>query len=151
MLKTIDTFFSNLLTNDEPVEAHTEQELAIAAAALLVHCAMADGQRSPDEDAKLKSILKTGFELSDDDISAVISAAEKQEREALGLHQFTWKLHQNLNRQDRKRIVGWLWEMAQADGNIDGDESHIASLAARMLDVEVADSAALRQAAKRDG
>ena len=48
-----------------------------------------------------------------------------------------------------QRMVKWLWEIAQADGTIDRDERNAVALAAQLLDVEVRDSVALRQAAER--
>ena len=150
MLRNFETFLGSLF--EENTTAVTdEEELRVATAALLVHCANADGSRSKSEDTKLTRILKEHFKLSAADATAVIAAAEAQERDAVDLHSFTRVLHRRLDRDGRQRMVGWLWELANADGEIDANEGHMVSLAAKLLDVEVHDSVALRQAAVAKG
>lgn len=148
MFTSIDKFLNELFDN-KPAQLTDEAEERVACAALLVHCANADGIRSESEDAKLTAILTEHFKLSSDEISQIISAAEAQERDAVDLHRFTRVLHQRLDREGRQRMVKWLWEIAHADGTIDRDERNTVALAAQLLDVEVRDSVALRQAATR--
>jgi uncharacterized tellurite resistance protein B-like protein len=45
-------------------------------------------------------------------------------------------------------MVQLLWEIADADGLIDSDERRMVSLTAQLLDVEVHDAVAARQAAQ---
>lgn len=150
MLRSIETFLSELF-DDKAAQICDEEELRVACAALLVHCANADGVRSSAEDVKLRDILTLHFKLTADDINRVIAAAEQQERDAIDVHRFTRVLHQRLDRDGRQRMVGWLWQMANADGTINRDERNLVSLAAQLLDVEVRDSVALRQAAVDSG
>ncbi|MEO1280982.1 MAG: TerB family tellurite resistance protein [Pseudomonadota bacterium] len=149
MLSKIESFFTSMMGDEAPTEGLSENEVAIASAALLVKCAKADGTRSAEEDAKLLEVITTGLSLSVEEAESVIEFAEKRERDALDVHQFTKRLHANLGREDRQRMVGWLWDMAQADGKIDGDESHTVALIARLLDVEVRDTVKLKREAKR--
>ncbi|MGI9426542.1 MAG: TerB family tellurite resistance protein [Hyphomicrobiaceae bacterium] len=148
MFTTIDKFLGELFDN-KPAQLTDEAEERVACAALLVHCANADGIRSDEEDNRLKAILTDHFKLSSSEIGQIITAAEAQERDAVDLHRFTRILHQRLDRDGRQRMVKWLWEIAQADGTIDRDERNTVALAAQLLDVEVRDSVALRQAAER--
>ncbi|MEO1206959.1 MAG: TerB family tellurite resistance protein [Pseudomonadota bacterium] len=149
MLRKIESFFTSMMGDEAPTEGLSENEIAIASAALLVKCANADGKRTPEEDAKLVEVITKGLELSAEEAESVIEFAEVRARDALDIHQFTKRLHANLDREERQRMVGWLWEMAQVDGRIDSDEQNTVTLIARLLDVEVRDSAELRQNAKR--
>lgn len=146
MFRRFETLLNDLF-EDTNTPTLDDGELKVVTAALLVHCANADGERSAAENTTLQNILKQHFELSDSDIKDVVAAAEAQERDAVDLHRFTRVLHQRLDRDGRQRMVGWLWEIANADGTIDADEKRVVSLAAQLLDVEVRDSVALRQAA----
>ncbi len=150
MLRNFETFLGSLF-DDNATAVTDEEELRVATAALLVHCANADGSRSASEDARLMRILEEHFELGPAEATAVIAAAEAQERDAIDLHRFTRVLHQRLDRDGRQRMVGWLWELANADGKIDASERQMVSLAANLLDVEIHDSVALRQAAVAKG
>lgn len=146
MLRTIESFLGDLFDN-KPAQITDEEELRVACAALLVHCANADGERSPMEDAELRRILHAGYGLSDGDIERILQMAEARERDAIDLHRFTRVLHRRLDRDGRQQMVKWLWQVANADGTIDRAERNTVALAAQLLDVEVRDSVSLRQAA----
>lgn len=147
MLREIENFFSRLIKEDEK-EGLSTRECQIASAALLVHCAMADGKRSSEETEHLKSVLSEHFSLSESEVDSVIAIAAAQEREAVDLHRFTRVLHKRLDRDGRIRMVRHLWEIADADGRIDNDERSMVALTAKLLDVEVHDLVAARQAAE---
>ncbi|MEM8972332.1 MAG: TerB family tellurite resistance protein [Pseudomonadota bacterium] len=150
MISSIENFLNDLF-DGQPKQIADDEEERIACAALLVHCANADGLRSPAEDERLRQILKEHFKLSPGEIDRVVATAEQREADAVDIHRFTRVLHGRLDREGRQRMVKWLWEVANADGVIDGNERHTVSLTAQLLDVEVRDSVALRQAAEREG
>jgi uncharacterized tellurite resistance protein B-like protein len=152
MLRKIEVFFNRILNEGENKKLDAG-EVEIASAALLAHCAKADGEQTPEETAQLKAVLGERFDLTPTEIDSVIEAAEARERDAIDLHQFTRVLHQSLDREARIHMVQLLWEIADADGRIDSDERRMVSLTAQLLDVEVHDAVAARHAAqakKRD-
>lgn len=144
MIASIENFLNSLL-GSAPASQLDAPELSVACAALLVHCATVDGVHSLAEDRKLRDILLRVFDLSDADAGAVIETATRQQQNAVDLHRFTRVLHRHLDRDGRKRMVGLLWEMANADGKIDSGERALVSLAAQLLNVEGHDAVALRQ------
>jgi uncharacterized tellurite resistance protein B-like protein len=148
MLRKIEVFFNRIL-NEGPNKKLDAREIEIATAALLAHCAKADGEQSAEEAAHLRTVLGEHFDLSRAEINSVIEAAEARERDAIDLHQFTRVLHRSLDRTARIHMVRLLWEIADADGHIDTDERRMVSLTAQLLDVEVHDAVAARQAAQR--
>ena len=150
MISSIENFLNDLF-DGQPKQIVDEDEERVASAALLVHCANADGIKSSAEDAKLRQILSEHFKLSNSEIERIVKTAEQREADAVDIHRFTRILHQRLDREGRQRMVKWLWEVANADGSIDSDEKHTVALAAQLLDVEIRDSVALRQAAERGG
>jgi uncharacterized tellurite resistance protein B-like protein len=145
MLRKIDVFFNRLL-NEGQNKMLDAREIEIASAALLAHCAKADGEQSTEEAAHLKKVLGERFDLTLAEIDSVIEAAEVRQRDAIDLHQFTRVLHQRLDRDARIHMVRLLWEIADADGRIDSDERRMVSLTAQLLDVEVHDAVAARHA-----
>ena len=124
-------------------------EVRIACAALLVHCAKADGVQSAQEDAKLREVLSVHYEMSDSDTQALIDQASAREAEAADVHNFTRVLHKALDRDGRLEVVRLLWEISLADATIDHDERTVVHLVASLLDVETADVVALRQSVSR--
>ncbi|MGI9523378.1 MAG: TerB family tellurite resistance protein, partial [Hyphomicrobiaceae bacterium] len=148
MLESIESFLNDLFDGGDRV-ALDDDQVRIASAALLVHCARSDGRQSASEEGRLRTILSSHFALSDAEADQVVTTAAAQERDAVDIHRFTRVLHQRLDRVGRQQMIGWLWEVAQADGSIGPDEHRMVSLAAQLLDVETRDSVALRQAAVR--
>ncbi|MFY0615778.1 MAG: TerB family tellurite resistance protein [Hyphomicrobiaceae bacterium] len=150
MLKHFKSLIDDVLGDQKPTGLSAE-EVQIACAALLVHCANADGHRSDVEDSKLRAVLADRYSLPPEDVGALIDDAEQRVADAGDLHKFTWVLHQNLDRDGRLEVVRLLWEISHADDNIDHDERAAVNLVASMLDVELADAVALRRRVeKRD-
>jgi uncharacterized tellurite resistance protein B-like protein len=147
MLRKMEIFFNRILNEGENKKLDTH-EVEIASAALLAHCAKADGEQSALETAHLKAVLGERFNLTPSEIDSVIEAAEARVRDAIDLHRFTRVLHRNLDRDARIHMVQLLWEIADADGRIDSDERRMVSLTAQLLDVEVHDAVAARHAAQ---
>ncbi len=147
MLRKIEVFFNRLLNEGEN-KTLDPREIEIASAALLAHCAKVDGEQSAEEAAHLRAVLGERFDLTGAEVDSVLEAAEARERDAIDLHRFTRVLHRSLDRDARIHLVQLLWEIADADGLIDSDERRMVSLTAQLLDVEVHDAVAARQAAQ---
>jgi uncharacterized tellurite resistance protein B-like protein len=147
MLRKIEMLFNRILNEGEnrKLDVH---EVQIASAALLAHCAKADGEQSAEETAHLKTVIAQRFDLTPSEVDSVIEAAEARVRDAIDLHRFTRVLHRSLDRDARIHMVQLLWEIADADGRIDSDERRMVSLTAQLLDVEVHDAVAARHAAQ---
>lgn len=145
MLQSLEQFIRKLTASDEP-ERMDADEVALACAALLIRCAKADGYQSPEEDAKIREILARRFSISGENAEGLIALAGEKEAEALDTYRFTRVLHRQLDAEARKEIVGLLWEMTHADGDIDYDERSAVTLAASLLHVEIRDAVALRRA-----
>ena len=144
MLKYFKSLIDDVLADQKPTGL-SEEEVQVACAALLVHCAKADGHKSDVEDAKLREVLADRFSLTEADVRALIEDAERREADAGDLHKFTWVVHQNLDGVGRFDIVRLLWEISHADAKIDHEEKAAVNLVASMLDVELADAVALRR------
>ena len=124
------------------------EELRLAAAALLVHAAVIDGNFDTDEHWKLKTLLQTRFELSDGDARQLIKEAETQEREAVDLYRFTSVLCAELDQDGRKRIIEMLWDVVLADGVVHEFEANLVWRAAELLGVSTRDRVILRKVAE---
>jgi uncharacterized tellurite resistance protein B-like protein len=128
-----------------------EEELPLAAAALLVHGAVIDGQVDTKERRKLKAILQTRLDLGSDDARRLLGEAEVREHEAVDLYRFTSVLCRGLDQDGRKRIVEMLWEVVMADGVVHEFEANLVWRAAELLGVSTRDRVLLRKAVASRG
>lgn len=121
-------------------------ELQLAAAALLVHAAVIDGNTADDELKKLKDLLQERFALSDSDADRLIEEGKTREQDAVDLYRFTSVLCRELDQDGRKRIVEMLWEIVMADGELHEFEDNLVWRVAELLGVSARDRITLKKA-----
>ena len=122
-----------------------EEELRLAAAALLVNATAIDGEVAPEERRKLKTLLQTHFQLGDEESRRLIREAEVREQEAVDLYRFTSVLCGELDQDGRKQIIEMLWEIAMADGVVHEFESNLVWRVAELLGVSDRDRVLLNK------
>jgi uncharacterized tellurite resistance protein B-like protein len=134
-----------VLGEDERSLELREEELRLAAAALLINAASVDGKFEPEERKKLKALLEGRFGLAGDGLKQVLGEAEAWEQESVDLYSFTSVLARELDQDGRKRIVEMLWEVVMADGVVHEFESNLVWRTAELLGVSTRDRVTLRQ------
>ena len=108
-----------------PALSLREEELRLAAAALLVHASAIDGEIDPAERRKLRTLLQARFDLDDHALRQLLDEAGEREAESVDLYRFTSVLCRELDQDGRKRIVEMLWEVVMADGTVHDFESNL--------------------------
>lgn len=111
-------------TDDDGSEAR-EKTLRHAAAVLMVDVALADGDFDGAELARIVEHARSEFRLDDQDASALIDAARTDAKDLVSLHEFTQLLHNHLTDAEKEAIVGTLWHIAYADGDLDKYENSL--------------------------
>lgn len=133
------------LTQSEAPHRFGEDDYRVAAVALLVHIADADGVTDAAESRRLKALVKERFDLDAAEASALIKEAEQSEREAVDFYHFTHVLKRHLDDEGRHKIIEMMWDMAFADGTVDEIEENTVWRIAELLGVSSRDRVLLRQ------
>ena len=143
---TLTELFDRLTNNEARAGNLREEELRLAAAALLVHASAIDGQvDAPKSGGSSKSLLQSAS------ISVVTICAgcwmrpRRSEQDSVDLYRFTSVLCRELDQDGRKRIVEMLWEVVMADGVVHEFESNLVWRTAELLGVSTRDRVRLRQ------
>jgi len=123
----------------------------LAAAALLVHAAAVDGSISDKERDVLRGCLKSKFDLDDESADHLIEQAEVADREAVDLYRFTSLLLRELDQDARKRLIGMMWSVVYADGQLSEFEDNLIWRAADLLGISSRDRLAMRRAMQSPG
>jgi uncharacterized tellurite resistance protein B-like protein len=144
-LSTLKELSDRLLGEDEHAKRLRDEELQLAAAALLVHASVVDGHADPEEQRKIKSLLQTRFNLDDDEFNRILQEAEAWERDSVDLYSFTSAISRELDQEGRQRIVEMLWEIVLADGVVHEYEADLVSRGADLLGVSPRDRVRLRK------
>jgi len=122
-----------------------EEELRLAAGALLVTAGGIDGSFDADEKRKVRALLQKRFDLEPGGVRALFEDAQERERDAVDLYRFTSVLCRELDQDGRKRIVEMLWEVVMADGVVDEFESNLVWRVAELIGVSTRDRVTLRK------
>jgi uncharacterized tellurite resistance protein B-like protein len=135
----------HVLGDDERAASLQEEELRLAAAALLIHASEIDGHVDPEERKKLKALLKARFGIGDAELRKLLKEAEEREHDSVDLYSFTSVLCRGLDQDGRQRIVEMLWEIVLADGMLHEFEANLVWRASELLGVSTHDRVRLRK------
>jgi len=105
------------------------------AAVLMVHIIAADGKVTPEEEAKLLSVLETHYDMSAKDAAKLAEQAKLAQSEAIDLHAFTSVLKKQMSEVERLGLVEDLWEMVYADGELHEFEDNLVWRVAELVGI----------------
>jgi uncharacterized tellurite resistance protein B-like protein len=132
------------LTEEPAAREFDEDDYRLAAVALLVHLAKAEGLSDESEHARLTDIIEKNFGLDPQATARLIQSAEASDKEAVDFYHFTHVLCRSLDQPGRLRIVEMMWEIAFADGVVHEVEENIVARIAELLGVSPHDRIMLR-------
>lgn len=102
-----------------------DEELHLAAAALLVEAACLDGHFHGDERDRITALLGQQFDLADEETATLIDEAEAAINETGDLFLFTKVIKDRYSAEERVGMIEMLWEVAFADGELDHFEANL--------------------------
>ncbi len=109
----------------ETTETDRDGALRLATAVLMVEVARADHVFEETEFDHLLALIERHFDLSPDAAAELVNLAGETAEESVSLHDFTQRLHQDLDEREKARIVALLWQIAYADGHLDKYEDSL--------------------------
>jgi uncharacterized tellurite resistance protein B-like protein len=133
MLQAFRQFFADLAGGEKPHAGFEDNDYRLAAAALLIHAALIDGDMSDAERTKLRAMLMQRFSLDDIAANDLMNAATEAEHQAVDLYHFTSLLNRSLDEAGRQQIIEMMWQVAQADGHVTEFEDNLIWRAADLL------------------
>lgn len=141
----IKALVDRVLGDDERAANLREEELRLAAAALLVHASLIDGHVDPGETKKLKAMLQSRFAIDDEELRKTLKEATAWEQDLVDLYSFTSIMCRELDQDGRQRMVEMLWEIVLADGVLHEFELNLVWRASELLGVSTQDRVRLRK------
>ncbi len=136
MLDAIKSFFSASMA--PPVDAEEdlgEEDVRLAACALLIELAYADDEFTEDERRHLTSAVRRQYGLGEEHAEALINLAELARREAVDLYQFTKLIKANYSLGQKMVLMEVMWGLVYADGDLSGDEESLLRKVCHLLDL----------------
>ncbi len=147
MIAKLKEFLFDREGRSETGGKHEADELHLAAAALLLEAALLDGSLDDVEREAVTRLVQARFDLSDEDTTLIMTEAEKKARDAVEIHSFLRVLISNFDPEEQRELVGMLWDVICADGEIHDFESNLVRRVVGMSAVTDQESGAAKKQA----
>ena len=128
---------------------HSQEELRIAAAALMVEAAQLDDSFDARERDKIRELVAERFELGAEESDSLIETAEARVAESSQLHGFTRVIKATFSLEERIELVEMLWEVVYADGELHHYEANLMRRLAGLLQVSDRNAGTARKRARK--
>jgi uncharacterized tellurite resistance protein B-like protein len=131
--------------------AHDPSRVQLAACALLLELAHADGEFSAEERAHIERTIVTHFGLDTTTGAELLRLAEAERAESLDHFQFTRLIAAEYDLGQKMVLAEVMWGVILADGRLTDHETHLVRKLASLMQLEPAYLAQARRAATKPG
>jgi len=128
-----------LLGTDSAARDESQPEVDpvhLAACALLLQVAHADGEFSAEEREQLEGALQRHFDLPLDAGRRLLELAEEERREAIDQYRFTSVVKKSYDLGQKMTLAEVMWGLVLADGRISEHEQYLTRKIANLLDLK---------------
>lgn len=123
----------SIVNRHEP--AADEHALARAGAVVLLEMAAVDDHFGEAELDIIHQAIERAFGIDGAELDELVAEANTLRQQSVSLHEYTRSLRTGLPRGSRDELVGWLWKVAYANGDIDRFEEQLLRRLADLLGV----------------
>jgi len=123
-------FIQVIETISSPIDTETgiadrEAALRLATAVLMIDVARADHVFDEREFDRVLKLIEAHFDVTPEQAAELVNVAGEKAEELISVHEFTQLLHEHLSEEEKARIIGLLWQIAYADGQLDKYENSL--------------------------
>ncbi len=151
MLDAIRRFVTDRLSPTAPAtDAGGPAPVQVAAAALLLELAHADGEFSEAEQAHVHEALTRQFGLDRSMADELLTLAEAERKQSVDHFQFTRLILKHYDLGQRMVLAEIMWRVILADGKLADHEAYLVRKLANLLELEPAYLSQARRKASED-
>lgn len=135
MLQAIQKFFDTHIApaTRQASMPDTKRGYRLATAALLIEMTRADYDVKKEELVMVTSAIQRAFGLSPTETGELVRLAKLEAEQATSLYEFTSLINAHFSADQKQHLVGLLWQVAFADGNLDKYEEHLVRKVADLI------------------
>jgi uncharacterized tellurite resistance protein B-like protein len=145
MLDRFKSLFLSDSESDADRPTRADDELRLAAVALLVEAACADGEFDAAERRCIRALIESRFGLTPDEADALLAEATRAVEDSVQILRFTRTVKDRYSYAERVALIEMLWDVVYADGVSDALEAQLMRRIGGLLYVSDHDRGAARQ------
>jgi len=132
-----------------PAGVNREDKLKVAAAAIFLEIAQSDSHFAREEFTAIREILKSSFQIREEDIREIIRVAQEERKKSTDLYRFTNLINEHLTREEKLGMMEKIWQVVYADGIMHKYEDYLAHKLAALLRLNHAEMIAAKMKVKQ--
>lgn len=121
---------------DQKPSVTKKHKVEIAACALFIEMAKADGEFTDEERSFIISEMKNTFILEDDCIDVLMALAEQRVKESVSLYEFTGIINNTFSQPEKIELIESLWRLIYKDEKLSAYEDHLIKRIGATMNIE---------------
>lgn len=123
-------------TNRSGTDKSEEKKLQVAACALFIELAKADGKFTDEERNFIIQQMKQCFNIDDDYAKELMELAEKRVRDSVSIYEFTGEINNHFTQEQKEKLIENLWRLVFTDEKMHTYEDHLMKKVSLTLNIE---------------
>ena len=140
--------FSIFKKKVQPEENINNFEIELTAAVLAYEIARSDGEITNDEEVLLLDEIKKISKKIGKDETKILNLIEVYSNDTVSFHEFIQDINEFFSIENKLSLIGFLWDVAYADSNLDVDEERLIRRIADLINIKDIEVLKLKDKAK---
>ena len=121
-MNIFNKLFNNSIISSQ--DDNEEESLQLATCILLIEVSKSDDDFDCDEQKKIQSLIKSKFNLSDNQINHLFELSNDKHNEMTSLFEWTDIINKECSYDQKLIIIGFMWDIAYTDEKLDKYEDY---------------------------
>ncbi len=131
-----DNQLNTIKSTEKSSIERSNKKIEIAACALFIEIANADGEFTDEERKFIISEMKSTFNLDDDYVNDLMTLAEERVKESVSLYEFTGVINTTFTHEEKIELIESLWKLIYKDEKLNQYEDHLIKRIAATINIE---------------
>ena len=140
--------FSIFKKKVQPEENINNFEIELTAAVLAYEIARSDGEITNDEEVLLLDEIKKISKKIGKDETKILNLIEVYSNDTVSFYEFIQDINECFSIENKLSLIGFLWDVAYADSNLDVDEERLIRRIADLINIKDMEVLKLKDKAK---
>lgn len=134
MIDMVKQFFGKIQAGrDQSDDQQPVHDIRVAVCALCIEIARIDEEFTQEELDRVLGILREKYQLSSENVEALMVTAEKELADSVDLWQFAKLINENYRIDEKIQIIEFLWQIVFVDGKMDAHEHYLMNKLSNLL------------------